>query len=157
MGKVLIRCPEMPILATMKPWIRECQELVCPNNEIVLDDGTKISFVITFPKALVRWQTWGNWLVDKVGAKGMTKDGGPLFVTMEKERVARTSWRTMDAQPCGAVGTVELFGKIWKIGPRVSPSGEKSFFPKCTATASGLGIFKYVAEAVTAEGIVELA
>jgi hypothetical protein len=155
-GKIVIRCPDMPILATMKPWIRECQELVCPNNEIVLDDGAKISFVITFPKALVRWQSRGNWLVDKVGAKGMTKDGGPIFVTMEKERVARTGWRTMDAQPCNAVGTVDLFGKIWKIGPRVSPSGEKSFFPKCTATASGLGLFKYVAEAITAEGIVEL-
>jgi len=155
-GKLLIHCPEMTILATMKPWIRECQELVCPNNEIILDDGTKISFVITFPKALVRWQTWGNWLVDKVGARGVTKDGGTIFVTMEKERVARTSWRTMDAQPCNAVGTVEFSGKIWKIGPRLSPAGEKAFFPKCTATASGLGLFKYVAEAVTAEGVVEL-
>jgi hypothetical protein len=155
-GRILIRCPEMPILTTMKPWIRECQELVCPNNEIVLDDGTKISFVITFPKVLVRWKSWGEWLVDEVPAKGVTKDGGPIFVTMEKERVTRTSWRTMDAQPCNAAGTVELFGKIWKIGPRVSPAGEKSFFPKCTATASGLGLFKYVAEAVTAEGVVKL-
>src|ERR1022692_3339548 len=155
-GKLLIRCPEMAILATMKPWIRECQELVCPNNEIVLDDGTTISFVITFPKALVRWQSCGKWLVDKVGAKGVTKDGGPIFVTMEKERVARTSLRTLDAQPCNAAGTVELFGKIWRIGPRVSPAGEKSFFPRCTATASGFGIFKYVAEPVTAEGIVML-
>lgn len=155
-SKVLIRCPEMSILATMKPWIRECQELVCTNNEIVLDDGTKISFVITFPKALVRWQSWGNWLVDKVPAKGVTKDGGTIFLTMEKERVTRTSLRTMDAQPCNAVGTVELFGKIWKIGPRVSPAGEKSFFPKCTATATGFGLFKYVAEAVTAEGVMEL-
>lgn len=154
-GRVLIHCPEMSILATMKPWIRQCQELVCPNNEIVLGDGTTISFVVTFPKALVRWQSWGHWLVDKVGAKGVTKDGGTIFVTMEKERVARTSWRTMDAQPCNAVGTVELFGKICKIGPHVSPTGEKSFFPKCTATASGFGLFKYVAEAVTAEGVVE--
>jgi hypothetical protein len=155
-GKLLIHCAEMSILATMKPWIRECQELVCPDNEIVLDDGTRISFVITFPKALVRWRSWGNWLVDKVGAKGVTKDGGAIFVTMEKERVARTSWRTMDAQPCNAVGTVELCGKIWKIGPRVSPAGEKSFFPKCTATATGFGFFRYVAAPVTAEGVVEL-
>jgi hypothetical protein len=155
-GKILIHCPEMTILATMKPWIRECQELVCPNNEIVLDDGATIPFVITFPKALVRWQSWGHWLVDKVGAKGTTKDGGAIFVTMEKERVTRTSWRTMDAQPCIAVGTVELSGKIWKIGPRVAPSGEKSFFPRCTATATGLGLFKYVAAAVTAEGVVTL-
>ena len=117
-GTLLIHCPEMTILATMKPWIRECQELVCPNNEIVLNDGTTISFVITFPKALVRWQSWGQWLVDKVPARGVTKDGGTIFVTMEKERVARTSWRTMDAQVCNAVGTVELFGQIWKIGPR---------------------------------------
>jgi hypothetical protein len=155
-GKLVIRCPEMAILATMKPWIRECQELVCPNSDIVLDDGTEISFVITFPRVLVRWQSPGKWLVDEVPARGVTKDGGPIFVTMEKERVARTSWRTMDAQPCDAGGTVELFGKIWKIGPRVSPAGEKSFFPKCTATASGLGLFKYVAEAVTAEGVVEV-
>jgi hypothetical protein len=153
-GKVVIYCPEMPILATMKPWIRECQELVCPNNEIVLDDGTTISFVIVFPRALVRWKSVGQWLVDKVHAKGVTKDGGPIFVTMEKERVTRTSLRSMDAQPCSATGTVELFGKIWTIGPRVSPSGEKLFFPKCTATASGLGLFKYVAEPVTAEGVV---
>jgi len=156
MGKILIHCPEMTILATMKTWIRECQELVCPNNEIVLANGTKVSFVITFPKALVRWQSWGKWLVDKVGAKGLTKDGGTIFMTMEKERVTRTSWRTMDAQPCNAVGTVELFGKVCKIGPRVSPAGEKSFFPKCTATATGFGLFKYVAEAVTAEGVVQL-
>ena len=155
-GKLLIRCPEMAILATMKPWIRECQELVCPNNEIVLDDGTLISFVITFPKALVRWQSWGQWLVDKVGAKGVTKDGGQIFVTMEKERVTRTSLRTMDAEPCNAAGTVELFGKIWKIGPRVSPSGQKSFFPRCTATATGFGLFRYVAQPVTAEGVVEV-
>jgi hypothetical protein len=155
-GKLLIRCPEMAILATMRPWIRECQELVCPNNEIVLDDGTTLAFVITFPNALVRWQSPGNWLVDKVGARGVTKDGGAIFVTMEKERVARTSWRTMDAQPCNAVGTVEIFGKVWKIGPRVSPTGEKAFFPRCTATASGLGFFKYVAEPVEAEGVVKL-
>jgi hypothetical protein len=155
-GKFLIRCPEMPILATIKPWIRQCQELVCTNNEIALDDGTKISFVITFPKVLVRWQTWGHWLVDKVPAKGETEDGGRIFLTMEKERVARTSWRTMDAMPCSAAGTVELSGKIWKIGPGVTPAGEKSFFPKCTATASGLGLFKYVAEPVTAEGVVKL-
>ena len=155
-GTVVIRCPEMSILATMKPWIRECQELTCPNNEIVLDDGTTIPFTITFPKALVRWHSWGNWLVDKVGAKGVTQDGGAIFVTMEKERVTRTSLRTMDALPCNAVGTVELSGRIWKIGPRVSAAGEKSFFPKCTATASGLGLFKYVAEAVTAEGVVKL-
>ena len=146
----------MPILATMKPWIRKCQELVCPNNEIVLHDGPKMPFVITFPKVLVRWTSWGHWLVDKVGAKGVTKDGGQIFVTMEKERVTRTSLRTMDAEPCNAVGTVELFGKIWKIGPRISPTGEKSFFPRCTATATGFGLFKYVAEAVTAEGVVEL-
>ena len=155
-GKIFIRCPEMTILATMKPWIRECQELACPANELALDDGTTIPFVITFPKALVRWQSWGHWLVDKVGAKGVTKDGGQIFVTMEKERVTRTSLRTMDAEPCIAVGTVELFGKVWKIGPRVSPAGEKLFFPKCTATATGFGLFKYVAEPVTAEGIVEL-
>jgi hypothetical protein len=31
----------------------------------------------------------GQWLGDKVGAKGVTKDG----VTMEKERVTRTSLR----------------------------------------------------------------
>ena len=156
-GRVQIRCPEMVILATMKPWIRECQELVCPSNEIILDDGTTISFRITFPKALVRWQSWGRWLVDKVAAKGVTKEGGPIFVTMEKEWVLRTSWRTMDAQPCSAVGTVELFGKICSIGPRISANGERSFFPKCTATATGFGFFKYVAEAVTAEGVVELA
>ena len=66
-GTVIIRCPAMPVLATVRPWIRECQELVCPNNEIVLDDGTMISFVITFPKALVRWQSWGQWLVDSKG------------------------------------------------------------------------------------------
>ncbi len=155
-GKVIIHCPKMPILATLTPWIRECQELVCPDNEIILDDGTKIPFVITFPKALVRWQTWNKWLVDKVHAKGVTKEGGAIFVTMEKERVTGTSWRTMDAQPCSAAGSVELFGKIAKIGPRVSPSGEKTFFPKCTATAAGLGLFKYVAEPVTAEGVVEL-
>jgi hypothetical protein len=155
-GNVLIRCPEMAILATLRPWIRECQELVCHDNEIIMDDGTKISFAITFPKALVRWQSPGNWLVDKVGARGVTNDGGPIFVTMEKERVARTSWRTMDALPCNAVGSVEMFGKIWKIGPRVSPAGVKSFFPRCTATASGLGFFKYVAEPVEAEGVVKL-
>ena len=91
-----------------------------------------------------------------VGAKGATKDGGAVFVAMEKERVTRTSWRTMDAQPCNAVGTVELFGKIWKIGPIVSPSGEKSFFPRCTATATGFGLFRYVAAPVTAEGVVTL-
>ena len=113
-------------------------------------------FAITFPKALGRWQSWGHWLVDKVGAKGVTKDGATIFVTMEKERVTRTSLRTMDAEPCNAVGTVELFGKIWRIGPRISPAGEKSFFPRCTATATGFGLFKYVAEAVTAEGVVEL-
>ena len=156
-GKVVIHCPEMAILATMKPWIRECQELVCPKNEIVLDDGTTISFVITFPKALVRWQSRGQWLVDRVPAKGVTRDGGRIFVTMEKERVTRTSWRTMDAQPCNAAGTIELFGKVWTIGPRVASTGDTSFFPRCTATASGLGLFKYVAEAVTAEGVVELA
>jgi hypothetical protein len=155
-GKIVIHCPAMSILATFKPWIRECQELVCPNNEIVLEDGTRISFVITFPKALVRWQALGKWLVDEVPAKGATRDGGPIFVTMEKERVARTSLRTMDAQPCSASGTVDLFGKTWKIGPRASPSGEKTFFPKCTATASGLGLFRYVAEPITAEGVVTL-
>jgi len=52
-GKFLIRCPKMTILATMKPWVRECQELVCPNNEIVLDDGTKVSWPY-FPSNLSR-------------------------------------------------------------------------------------------------------
>ena len=33
------------ILATMRPWIRECQELVCPDNEIVLDDGAKVTTI----------------------------------------------------------------------------------------------------------------
>ena len=155
-GTVIIRCPAMPILATLRPWIRECQELVCTNNEIVLDDGTKIPFVITFPRVLVRWQSPGKWLVDPVPAKGETRDGGPILVTMEKERVTRTSLRTLDAQPCNAIGTVDLFGRTWTIGPRVMPSGETSFFPKCTATASGLGLFKYVAEAVTAEGVAKL-
>jgi len=155
-GSLVIRCPEMPILATMKPWIRECQELVCTDNEIVLHDGSRISFVITFPRVLVRWQSLGNWLVDQVPARGVTKDGGSILVTMEKERVTRTSLRSMDAQPCNAAGTVELLGKTWKIGPRISPTGEKSFFPKCTAKASGLGLFKYLAEPVTAEGIVKL-
>lgn len=152
-GTVVIHCPEMPILATLKPWIRECQELVCPINEIVLDDGSRIPFVITFPRVLVRWQSPGHWLVDEVPAKGVTRDGGPIFVTMEKERVTRTSLRTMDAQPCSATGTVELLGKTWRIGPRVSPAGELLFFPKCTARATGLGLFKYVAEPITAEGI----
>jgi hypothetical protein len=155
-GMVRINCPEMPILATLRPWIRECQELHCPINEIILEDGTSIPFVITFPRVLVRWQSRGHWLVDKVPAKGETKDGRPIHVIMDKERVTRSSWRTMDAQPCSATGTVELFGKVWKVGPRVLPSGEKSFFPKCTATASGLGLFKYVAEPVTAEGVVRL-
>ena len=67
-GKLLIRCPEMAILATMKPWIRECQELVCPNNEIVLDDGTRISFVITFQSSGSR-QSWANGLVTKWALK----------------------------------------------------------------------------------------
>ena len=141
----------------MKSWIRECQELVCPNNEIVLEDGTKIAFVITFPKALVRWQSWGEWLVDKVGAKEVAKDGGAIFVTMKKERVTRTSWRTMDALPCNAVGSVELAVKTWKIGPRVSAEGVTAFFPHFKATASGFGIFKYVVEPVRAEGVVTLA
>ena len=65
----------MTILVTLKPWIRECQELVCPDNQIILDDGTVIPFVIVFPKALVRWQSWGEWLVDEVAAKGTTQDG----------------------------------------------------------------------------------
>ena len=91
-GKVRISCPEMSILATMRPWIRECQELYCPDNEILLEDGTVVPFVITFPKVLVRWQYPGAWLVDKVPAKGTTKDGRPIHVTMEKERVTRSSW-----------------------------------------------------------------
>jgi len=156
-GKVVIRCPEMPILATMRPWIRECQELFCPDNEIILDDGTLIPFVITFPKVLVRWKSPGHWLVDEVPAKGETKADGPIAVTMEKERVTRSSLWTMDAQPCAAYGSVELSGKRWKIGPRTSPAGEKLFFPKCTAKASGLGLWKYVAEPVVAEGVVETA
>jgi hypothetical protein len=155
-GTVLIHCPEMAILATLRPWIRECQELVCPSNEIVLDDGCRIPFVITFPKVLVRWQSPGHWLVDPVPARGVTRDGGPICVTMEKERVTRTSFRTMDAEPCDAAGTVELLGKTWRIGPRVSPAGDTSFFPKCTATAAGLGLFKYVAEPITANGTVTL-
>jgi hypothetical protein len=154
-GRVVIRCPAMPILATLKPWIRECQELVCPNNEIVLENGVALPFVITFPKVLVRWQGFRHWLVDEVPAKGEMRDGGPIAVTMDKERVTRTSLWTMDAEPCSAFGTVEIFGKICKIGPRVSPTGAKLFFPKCTATASGLGLFKYVAEPVIAEGSVE--
>jgi hypothetical protein len=57
-GKISIRCPEMTILATMRPWIRECQELVCPNNEIVLDDGTRISFVITLVRGSLGPMAW---------------------------------------------------------------------------------------------------
>ncbi|HWY87783.1 MAG TPA: hypothetical protein VNX28_13720 [Gemmataceae bacterium] len=155
-GKVIIRCPEMSILATRRPWIRECQELFCRENEIVLEDGTTVPFVITFPRALVRWRYPGAWLVDEVPAKGETKDGRPINVTMDKERVTRSSWRTVEAQPCSATGSVELFGKTWKIGPRVSPAGDNLFFPKCTATAAGLGLFKYVAEPITAEGVVLL-
>ena len=151
----MIRCPEMSILATRRPWIRECQELTCPENEIVLDDGVTIPFALTFPKTLVRWHSWGNWFVDKVDAKGVTKDGGAIFVTMEKERLSRTSLRTMESLPCSAVGTVEMSGKKWKIGPRVSAAGDKTFFPKCTASASGWWLFKYVAEAVTAKGVVK--
>ena len=124
-GKILIRCPEMSILATMKPWVRECQELVCPNNEIVLDDGTKISFVITFPKALVRWQSWGNWLVDKVPAKGVTRDGGTVCVTMEKERVTRTSLRTMDASLATLSERSNCSGRFGRLA-RVFHQQEKS-------------------------------
>ena len=69
--------------------------------------------------------------------------------------MAQTKRKRRTKHRGNAAGTVELFGKIWRIGPRVSPAGAKSFFPKCTATASGFGIFKYVAEAVTAEGVAE--
>jgi hypothetical protein len=155
-GRVLIRCPEMPILATARPWIRECQELVCPHNEIILENGGTIPFAITFPKVLVRWQSIGHWLVDEVPAKGTTNEGGTIAVTMEKERVTRASLRTMIAEPCSAWGHLELHGMVWKIGPRLAPNGERLFFPKCTATAAGLGLFRYVAEPVEAEGIVEV-
>ncbi len=155
-GRVIIRCPAMPILATRRPWIRECQELFCPDNEIILPDGTSIKFKITFPKSLVRWQRPGNWLVDEVPAKGVTETGGLIFVTMEKERVLSTSLWSMAAQPCSAHGKVELFGKSCPVGPRLSANGEELFFPKCTARAAGLGLFKYVAEPVEAEGVVEV-
>lgn len=152
-GKILIRCPTMPILPTWKPWIRECQELFCPDNEITLDDGSRIPFVITFPRVLVRFQKIGHWLVDEVPAYGETRDGGQVRITMEKEHVERTSWWTMDAMPCAAQGTAEFAGRKWKIGPCTSPTGEETFFPKCTCTTTGLGLYRYLAEPIIAEGV----
>ncbi|WP_261352897.1 hypothetical protein [Telmatocola sphagniphila] len=43
------------------------------------------------------------------------------------------------------MGTVEMAGKVWKIGPRVSQAVVKAFFPKCRVAAIGLGIFEYIA------------
>jgi hypothetical protein len=155
-GKIIIRCPEMSVLATTNPLIRECQKLFCPDNEILFDDGTRMEFEITFPPARVRFQRPGEWLVDFVPAYGRTRDGGLVFVLMEKERVSRTTWRTMVAQPCPAYGLAEIKGRLWNVGPVVHPTGEKTFFPKCTTTATGLGLIRYVAEPVVAEGVVTL-
>jgi hypothetical protein len=101
---------------------------------------------------LVRWKSWGKWLVDEVTAEGVTQYGGQISLTLEKERVSRTTWRTMNAEPCNAIGTAEVGGLRWKIGPHISQTGVKSFFPKCQVVATGLGIFQYIAEPVTAEG-----
>lgn len=152
-GKIIINCPAMPILATWNPLIRECQELYCPNCEIIFDNGEILPFYITFPKAKVRLKGFGNWLVDEVPAKGwipkecreLNSNIGSIIVTMEKERVLRTSWRSMDAQPCIGRGEAYFQNKKWKVIVN---------FPKCTATASGTGLFKYIAEPVIAEGVI---
>ncbi|QVL34036.1 hypothetical protein KIH39_09055 [Telmatocola sphagniphila] len=85
-GNILIRCPAMAVLSTWRCWIRECQQLVCPDNEIVLEDGTKIEFTLIIPKVLVRWKSWGKWLVDEVTAEGVTQYGGRISLTLDESR-----------------------------------------------------------------------
>ena len=55
-GKIVIRCPEMAILATMKPWIRECQELVGPNNERML--GGSLLRKVSVAKRIAELTPW---------------------------------------------------------------------------------------------------
>lgn len=108
-GKVRINCPAMPILATLEPWIRQCQELHCPSNEIILEDGTSVSFVITLPRALVRWQSPGHWLIDEVPAKGETKDGRPIHVTQPRQnRAHKTEFVALQASARGGVVKVRV-------------------------------------------------
>ena len=81
-GKVVIRCPAMPILATVRPWVRECQQLVCPKNEIVLENGTTIPFVLTFPKVLIHWQSPGHNEPARPNC-GVPQDAGCLLALLD--------------------------------------------------------------------------
>jgi hypothetical protein len=174
-AKVIVRCPEMPVLATINPLVRMAQELPC-EGEVQLP-YQHFSFGVTFPRCPVRWVWFGEWAVDAVIAEGNYQWRQPTIlpsypkwvfiaqlglaqfnehlstgaiekvfpfvsINLPKELVVRTSWNKMLAEPVeGDINVTFVDGAEGK---------GRILFPKCEATWVGLG--KYLAEAVTAEG-----
>lgn len=145
--QIVVNCPPMDVTALWRPWLRQAQELPCPNCVLTMPDGPW-PFKVTFPKCLVRWGILSGWVVDEVTASGV---GGPPFcipnfqidITLPPEPVVRVDATTMKALAVSASGRI-------RFASGLRGAIKNLVFPDVLAHWSALG--KYTVDAVQAIG-----
>lgn len=143
-----IQCPPMGATNTgywFQPGAdRITDELVCRGE---IENVCKLT--ITFPPCRVYRIKAGQWMVEPVIAKGKLDTGEYIQISYPEEPVLR-SGRDMFAQPVNSID-----GKSYVLMRDLWRAQVKSKLPLAKSSPVGLGLTKYIVEAVTLPGFVE--
>lgn len=144
---LIINCPPMGVSATGHWWEiwadRVTDNLVCRGSI----EGVA-HLTITFPPCLVK-KEWGRWMVESVLAYGLLDTGERLQIRYPAEPVLRDGL-DMVAQP---VSSVDAESYVQLPGGRQAQI--RSRLPLARSTPVGLGLTRFIVEAVTLPGTVE--
>ncbi len=145
MRNLTIFCPPMGVVNTGYWWQvfadRVTDELVC-RGQI---DGGGPGLTITFPPCVVRNVQPGRWMVDPVVAKGKLDTGEYLQISYPEEPVIRQG-KYLYAQEVESIAEdsyvlcAEFRAQVW------------SKLPLAKSSPVGLGLKKFIVEAVTLPG-----
>ncbi len=164
-----IICPPMDVWNTSwwgNPYAdREAQKLTC-DVHTQGPDGAALAFQIVFPACLVKrdsslttrlaaQQDYGLakvpsaiWMVEPVKAASVGSQPVQIGISFPQEPTYRNADSTITVLPVASLwGTIRL--------PSGARGSVKATLPRCTSRPQGLGLFRYVVDAVTCEGSVE--
>ena len=156
LGTLTINCPPMPVNNTgWTPWSdRLAEELPCEGKIRI---GERIIKLLTktddperyfrFPEALIRRVRRGLWMVEPVVAFGWTEQGKLIEIHYPEEPIKREGVN-MVAQPVDNLVSHSFVGIDGKRYPVAAG------LPLAVGRPVGFGLFQFIVEAVTIEGMV---
>lgn len=151
--KLTIWCPEMGVTNTGYWWQTTADRITdnLPCKGLI---GDEIPFDITFPPCIVKFISKGHWIVEQVVATGKLYSGQKLQITYPPELVHRQGLY-LYAEEVGSIdrdATGRLVSYLEMANGALMPI--ESTLPLAKSSPVGLGLKKYIVEAVVLPGSV---